>query len=188
VDATSTAGTAADEREHVEEGHAQQPEADRRGDADDAAEQQLPAEPGTDLHGDGPRHQVDARALRLREDPQEGLADVAGIDQQVERQDQDREEPDDPADDATHRAEDGPDRVTAADRCLLDGLLPGDRMLQQPAVEQEQLRAIEHLPLLRPEVPRLFDDRRDDDRADRDQRADDEDVEDEDRHPAREAA
>ena len=41
--------TAGDQRQHVEERNAEQPQADRRGGADDAAEQQLAAEPGADL-------------------------------------------------------------------------------------------------------------------------------------------
>ena len=94
VKATATAGIAAssgptigiispiagDQRQHVEVRHAHQPQAERRGAADDAGEQQLPAEPGADLGRDAAAGVLDARPLGARKQPHERPHDAVGVD------------------------------------------------------------------------------------------------------------
>ena len=106
-----------DQRQHVEEGNAEQPQADRRRRADDAGEEQLAAEPRADLCRDRARHRVHAGAIAARERAAAGTAAASRLDQQVERQDQDRQQAEDPAGDADERREDRPaDGLTARRR------------------------------------------------------------------------
>ena len=65
---------AGDQREHVEEGNAEQPQADGGRGADDGGQEQLASEPGTDLGGDGARHHVYPPAVPRREELQQELA------------------------------------------------------------------------------------------------------------------
>ena len=120
--------------------------------------------------------------------PQQRAAQLVRLDQQVEGEDQDREQAEQAADHAGDRAEHGGHRVPAlAHRRPRHRLLHRQRLGQQPLLDQERLRPVEHVGQRAPQLPGLMHDRRHDQEADADQHADDEEVQDEDRQPAREA-
>ncbi len=126
-----------------------------------------------------------ARPLASREYPHERRDDRVRLEQQVKREDQDRDDAEDAADEAPHRADDGTDGVGAASRRLRHGLANAQLTAEQPAIDQPRLRPVEHVRKRRPERTRLVDERRDHQQTDTDDDADEAYVDDEDGGPSR---
>ena len=160
VDATAIAGIAArmraddrdqladagDQREHVEERDAEQPQADRRGAPMIAAEQELAAEPRADLDGDVAARRGHARAVAGGKQPQHRVAQAVGVDEDVEGQDQDRQQPEQAARHADDRADHRADRFTpAAVGRARDDFLQRELLVQHALRDQEILGAVEHV-------------------------------------------
>ena len=125
----SVSPIARDQREHVEVRHAQQKQTERRRAADDAAEQELTAEPCADLACHPParigRHV--RRSSRGNNRTNDRTMSVSASTQQVEGEDQDRDE----AEDAADESPDGDDHRTDGVRAVPHGRVCCDRFAER---------------------------------------------------------
>jgi hypothetical protein len=78
---------------------------------------------------------------------QQEFAERSGFDQEIERQNQDGQQPDDAADDADDGRQHAASESLAATSsgCPFDRLLQRQMFAEQPARDQKLLRALEHL-------------------------------------------
>jgi hypothetical protein len=120
-------------------------------------------------------------AIVDRKQPHKSVEESLTVDEQVERQDEHRDQPDCRSHGPGEGARNGADGRA---RRALNGFLERDVMGQQPAFQQEGLRAIEQVREPRPEVHRLRHERGDDQHAEDNQEADDREIHDENGQPS----
>jgi hypothetical protein len=138
--------------------------------------------------GDASTCVLDLRALSPWKQPDEHEHQRGAVDQQIKRQDQDRDEAEDSADDSQYGIRDKPSVSCArARRRLLDRLTGTDLPRQQASVDQPLLRGVQQPRQLHREFPRLRDDRGYHHRADRHDDRDDAQINDENGGPPRHA-
>ena len=116
------------------------------------------------------------------------LEERFSLDQQVEAENQDRDDPEHAADEAPQRKQHRAHGVSArARRRALHRLLKRDGVRQQLVLDEERLKPAEILRQIRPQRGGLLDEARHDEQADQNQDADNRQIDREDREDARHA-
>jgi hypothetical protein len=175
-----------DERDDIEVGHVHQPETDRGESAHHSGQDELRAQPRADFRNALPRREGDVASPSERHEPDEILEHRAGLEQQIEGENHDRDQAEDPADHAGDRDEHRADRVAArAGRRVLNRLLERNLVDHQAVADQELLQAVELARQLLPEGGCLGDERRNDQEAEEDESGNDDEVDRQNRQPAR---